>query len=280
MRAAPQLPAAVRAALPTFITIGAPKAGTTSLHEYLAEHPQIAMSEPKEPMCFQPPDWVERMREYQRLFGRDADVRGESSTAYTAYPWAPEVPARVHATIPDAKLIYIVRDPIPRLLSHYAQNVWDGFDVRPFDELMDDLEHPMNMPVWSSRYATQLERWLAHFDQDRILVLDATELRSQRAETLRRVFTFLGVDARFQSPRWEREHNTASSHVVPTAAGRRLGRFADAMARRPRLRGLVAREVRAPTLRPQQRERLVHLLRPEADRLRSMTGLRLSHWEI
>ena len=278
--AAPQLPDAVRAALPTFFVIGAPKAGTTSLHEYLAEHPQVAMSEPKEPMCFQPPHWVTRLGEYQHLFAQRAAVRGESSTAYTAYPWAPDVPGRVRATVPEAKLIYVVRDPIPRMLSHYAQNVWDGFPVRPFDELMADLEHPLNMPVWASRYATQLERWLEHFPRDRILVFDARDLREQRAETLRRVFAFLSVDPDFVSPAWDREHNTASSHAKPNALGRRLGGVGERLARRPGLRRMVAREVPAPALRAGQRDRVASLLRPEAERLRAMTGLSLAHWEF
>jgi hypothetical protein len=186
----------------------------------------------------------------------------------------------VRAAVPEAKLIYMVRDPIPRTLSHYAQNVWDRFPVRPFDELMDDLEDPMNMPVWASRYATQLERWTAHFGEDRFLVLDARELRDHRAETLRRVFRFLSVDPDFVSANWDHEHNTASSHTIPNAFGRRLGDLGHSMARRPVLRRLVSKEIPVPVPTPEQRRRLVALLKPEADRLRAMTGLGLGHWEI
>jgi hypothetical protein len=144
--------------LPTFLIVGAPKAGTTSLHAYLAEHPEIAMTREKEPMCFEPPDWEARLGDYAALFEREAPVRGESSTAYASFPWAPEIPDRVRKVAPGMRIVYLVRDPIPRTLSHYAQNVWDRKPVRPFDELMADLEHPLNMPVWCSRYATQLER--------------------------------------------------------------------------------------------------------------------------
>jgi hypothetical protein len=278
--AARELPPAVRAALPTFFIVGAAKAGTTSLHEYLAAHPEISMSEPKEPMCFQPRHWLDRLPEYQRLFATKAAVRGESSTAYTAFPWAPDVPDRVRETVPHARIIYIVRDPIPRLISHHAQNVWDGLARRPFDELMDDLEDQMNMPVWSSRYATQLERWSERFPANQILVFDAQDLRERRAETLRRVFAFLDVDPDFVSPSFSEEHNTASSHAVPNALGRRLGSLGERMARRQGLRRLVSREIEAPVPTPEQRERLVALLTPEVERLRAMTGLRLEHWEI
>lgn len=274
--AAPDLPADVRAALPTFFIVGAPKAGTTSLHEYLAEHPQIAMTTVKECMCFEPVDWVERLGDYRTLFPELRPVRGESSTAYSSYPWAPDVPDRIQATVPDAKVVYVVRDPIARTLSHYAQNVWDGLPVRPFDELMDDLEDPMNMPVWCSRYATQLERWVSRLGAERVLVLDARELRDERPAVLRRVFAFLDVDASFVSPEWEHEHNAATSHRVPGPVGRR----APSLLEVPVLRSLLTREVPTPQLRPDQRARLETLLGPEADGLRAMTGLSFSHWSI
>ena len=248
MTTAPDLPAEVRAALPTFFIIGAPKAGTTSLHEYLAEHPGIAMSSVKEPMCFEPRYWIERLPEYRQLFERPAAVRGESSTAYASFPWAPDIPDRIRATVPEAKLIYLVRDPIPRTLTHYAQNVSDKKPVRSFDELMADLEGPMNMPVWCSRYATQLERWTERFGADRVLVLDQRALLEERAPTIRRVFEFLGVEPQFESAAWEQEHNPA--------------------------------KVPLPTLTDEQRERLEALLAPEAQRVREMTGLALEHWTL
>jgi hypothetical protein len=270
-----------RSALPTFLIIGAPKAGTTSLHEYLALHPQIAMTSDKEPMCFARRDWTAQLERYPKLFGRQAPVRGESSTAYAAFPWAPDVPDRVRATIPDARIIYLVRDPIERVRSHYAQNLWDRpRRVRPFDELMDDLEHPMNTPVWCSRYGTQLERWLARFGAERVLVLDHRELLRERAATLRRVLSFLEVDPDFTCDAWSAHHNTAAEHRVPTALARRLGRVGRAASRAPVTRGLLTREVPRPRLRPDQRERLVALLAPEAERLHALTGLPLDHWSL
>lgn len=270
----------VRASLPTFFVIGAAKCGTTSLHEYIAAHPQIAMSSEKEPMYFMPDDWLDRVARYKRLFEHPASVRGESSTAYSAWPWAPEVPDRILAAVPDARLVYVVRDPIPRTLSHYAQNVWDRLPVRPFEELMSELEDPMNMPVWSSRYATQLERWLQRFAPERILVLDQRDLLRERPATLRRIFAFLGVDTEFTSASWDAQHNTADAHRTPNALGRRLGRGRPAAYGVPGLRRLVTRKVPTPVLTREQRERLVELLAPEADRLRALTGLSLDHWSL
>jgi hypothetical protein len=270
----------VQQLLPTFLIIGAAKSGTTSLHEYLAVHPEVAMTSNKEPMCFEPPHWRERLAEYAELFDRPAPVRGESSTAYSAYPWVPEIPDRVRETIPGARIVYVVRDPIPRTLTHWSQNRWDGKPVAPFEELMADLEDPMNMPVWCSRYATQIERWLERFPHERVLVVDQHDLLTDRAATLRRVFAFLEVDPGFSSPNWDAEHNTAASHRVPNALHARLGRLGPRVARVPGLRAAVTDEVPRPRLTDDQRERLEAVLRPEVARLRELTGQRFASWSL
>ena len=278
---AQELSPRTRAALPTFLIIGAAKTGTTSLHAYLADHPEVTMSSNKEPMCFEPPHWVARLDEYVGLFGeRPQAVRGEASTAYAAYPWVPEIPDRVQTTIPEARIIYVVRDPIPRTLAHYAQNLWDRFPVRPFDELMDDLEDPMNMPVWCSRYATQLSRWLERFPREHVLVLEQRSLLVDRRATLHRVFEFLGIDAGFSSPKWDEIHNIAGSHRRPNRLAHALGARGLAAAEAGRLPWLLTSPIPKPELTARQRERLVALLRPEAERLRELTDLDLSHWTI
>ena len=274
---APALSDTVRAALPNFMIIGAPKAATTSLHAYLAVHPAINMSRTKEPMCFAFPDWTGRIERYPRIFRDHPErpLRGESSTAYTSYPWEPETPDRVLSLIPECRFVYLVRDPIERMLSHYAQNVWDGVPVAPFDELMENLEREDNIPVWSSRYAFQLERWTERFGRDRVLVLDQRDLLGDRAATVQRVLEFLGLDPAFSSPEWEREHNTRAQHRVPTALGRRLG----SMARGP-LRKVLTREVAKPTLTAAQHRRVVALLAPDTARFRALTGMTFDHWSI
>jgi len=266
--------------LPTFFIIGAAKCGTTSLHRYCAEHPEIAMSSEKEPMCFEPPHWEERLAEYDDLFEEEAGVRGEASTAYAAYPWVPEIPDRIKATVPDALIIYCVRDPVDRMLAHYAQFVWDRMPIGPFDKLMDNLEDPMNMPVWISRYATQYERWVERFGADRVLVLEQRDLLTNRDEVMRRVFTYLGVDPGFTSPRWDEQHNTAGEHRMPTDFARRLGRHASLAERIPGLRSLVRRPVPKPAMTPEQHGRVLALLKPEAERFQAMTGIAIDHWKL
>lgn len=266
--------------LPNFFVIGAAKAGTTSLHQYLATHPQIAMTSVKEPMCYAGPNWREQVRNYATLFPRQAPLRGEASTAYSAFPWEPEIVDRVHATVPDARMVYLVRDPIARTLAHYAQNVWDDKPVRPFDQLMRDLDDPMNMPVWCSRYATQLERWTDRFGTDRVLVVDTRALHNDRSATVRSVLAFLGADTEVDTSAWQRKHNTGQEHRVVRRSFRRLGPVG-ATARRLRiLEPLLTRPVRTPELTAGQRHRLEDVLAPEASRLRELTGQSFAGWSV
>src|SRR5436190_20938382 len=105
--------------LPTFFIIGAPRSGTSSLHHYLNLHPEIGMSRLKETHHFvdnvQPPARrVEDRAEYEALFPSDARVRGEASPSYACYPQHGGAPERISVLLPDAKFIYLVRDPIER----------------------------------------------------------------------------------------------------------------------------------------------------------------------
>src|SRR5437588_11576552 len=100
--------------LPNLIIIGAAKAGTTSLHYYLDHHPQVHMAKiagakDKEMSHFWRDDWQERRAWYESHFDVPEPVRGEASVAYAHFAYHPDVPRRIHETIPDVPLIYMVR---------------------------------------------------------------------------------------------------------------------------------------------------------------------------
>ena len=106
--------------LPNLIVIGAQKCGTSSLELYLDLHPEIAMARPKqyELNFFSWEDvWRRGVGWYEQQF-RDAPVRGEKSNGYSAWPFWPFVPERMKDVIPDARLIYLLRDPIERLITN------------------------------------------------------------------------------------------------------------------------------------------------------------------
>ena len=194
-------------ALSNFFIIGAAKAGTTSLHFYLDQHPQVQMSVNKEPHFFAgtstgipfPMGHVSKLRDYERLFDPAFEVRGEASPSYAAHPRRQGVPERIKKMIPEARFIYLVRDPIDRTVSHYQHAVAAGNEIRTLKQaLADEVEDPYSYLTCQSFYARQLRRYLEHFPEERLMVIDQQELLNKRRETLKRVFAFLSVDEEFR----------------------------------------------------------------------------------
>jgi hypothetical protein len=265
--------------LPTFFIIGAAKAGTTSLHAYLSGHPEIAMTTVKEPGIFEPDRWRERLPQYAALFPRAAAVRGESSTAYSGYPYAPWVPEAVRSVVPDARIIYLVRDPIERSIAHYVQHRYAGQRLPPFGELIADVDNPLNSVLWCSRYATQLARWSDWFAADRIRVLDQRMLLSDRSAVVTEVLQFLGVSSDVSQLDLATEHNPTAAHreLRPRVRDRRgSGRLASW----PVTRQLVTRPVPRPVVTTADRAHLADLFGPEAAEFRKLTGLAFSDWSV
>jgi Sulfotransferase domain len=238
-------------ALPNLIVIGGLKCGTTSLHHYLNLHPAIAMSRPKELNFFVAElNWELGPEWYASHFDRDAPVRGETSPHYTNLPRFSGVAARMRELLGDeARVIYMVRDPIERMLSHYLHNVGGGYESRPLEAALSD---PGSAYVARSRYAMQLKPYLEAFDRERVLIVANEDLAGRRDETVRAVFEFCGVDASFRSEQFEREWETGS--------GKQDGgfRLMDRAVRLPGLRAFDRNFDRLPESLRWLVERVVH----------------------
>jgi hypothetical protein len=197
--------------LPDFLIIGAQKAGTTALYAYLRWHPEITGPSFKEVSFFdrhfvRGETWY-RAHLPARPRGR---LVGEASPSYLFHPLAPE---RVRTTVPDARLIAILRNPIDRALSHYQHEVSLGREELSFEEAIDREEERMRGEVermvrdpsyfsfawWNhtylarGRYAEQLAGWFTVFPRDQLLVLFSEDLLEQPSKTYERVLDFLGA---------------------------------------------------------------------------------------
>lgn len=176
-----------REPLPAFIIAGAKKCGTTTLHHLLAARPDVFL--PPREVGFFHLDRDAPLGEYTRLFegiGRGT-LCGERSTTYFASPWAPQ---RIAATVPDARLIFLLRDPVERALSHYWHRVLRLREGRSFEDAIRDGKSAI---LVDGDYRQALDRYFRLFDRRRIKVVLFEELVTQPETTLNDVADFLGL---------------------------------------------------------------------------------------
>jgi hypothetical protein len=277
--------------LPTFLVIGAHKAGTTTLAQHLRRHPDVFLAAHKEVHYFSEHNWSRGRDWYESLFAAAGSARavGEASPGYTCYPLFDHVPERAAALVPQARLVYLVRHPIERLVSHYRHDATYWGETQPIDEAVLDYRRYLSR----SMYALQIDRWRdAGYAADQMLVVTTDDLRDDTASTLATVFRFLGVDDTF-------EPSTIGTVFNEGSALRRPRARAESLRRSPlhrRVRGLVPagmrqwlwRRMSTPVdpalvdvkIRRETRAAVVEQLRPDLQRLRGYLGEDFSCWGL
>ncbi len=197
---------------PNFLIVGAAKAGTSSLHDWLSQHPQVFMPAHKEP-CYFVEGWgVKHWPQYLELFRGGVGRRavGEASAAYLA---AAESPAWIRRTLGDVKIIVLLRDPSRRAVSLHQWMVAQGYEpILGLREALDaeawrssDEAFRRSAPQYwldylyfrSGLYALQLERYFETFGPASVMVLLFEEMIRRPGRTYAQVCDFLGVDAAF-----------------------------------------------------------------------------------
>lgn len=179
-----------------FIIIGAMKSGTTSLSYHLSQHPEIFFSRDKEPGYFNKNEnWQKGIETYHKLFegAKEGQLMGEASTMYTMAPEYLDTHKRLHDYNPHLKLIYIMRDPIERIISNYAHNY-----VRK--RVKTDLETEVlqnESYVTRSLYYYQIKPYLETFDKDQIMLICFEEYTDNPKSFLQDICNFLSIDSSF-----------------------------------------------------------------------------------
>ena len=296
--------------LPDFFVIGAAKAGTTSLYNYLRQHPDIYMSPVKEPKFFAleaerleyqgPGDMYAHrfaattMASYLSLFDGVSKERaiGEASALYL---YSSEAPRRIRHHIPDARLIAVLRDPVERAYSSYRMLVKSGRErLLSFSDALaaepgrieDNWEFIWHY-VRAGFYGEQLSRYFELFDRSQIRIFLFRDFVGRTQEVIREIFRFLGVDESFV-PNTKRVHNAASN--VPRSQA--LARFLEEPNRMKKVlrmfvpatirQGIAAycrNQNRLPTRVPTEiRRELISVYRPDIKELAKLIERDLSHW--
>ncbi|MEX0321953.1 MAG: sulfotransferase [Puniceicoccaceae bacterium] len=172
------------------LIIGAMKCGTSSLFRYLSSHPEICPAYHKEPEYFSSFPGIDKDSDYQDLWP-DFDPSQhkyamEASTGYTKYPACPDAAERIKDAGIQPKLIYLVRDPFDRIVSHF------NFMTNP-ESRESGIVGDYYLDV--SRYHMQLGQFRKLFPKEDLLVLDFAELKSDPNKLMDRVYAFLGLSS-------------------------------------------------------------------------------------
>jgi hypothetical protein len=164
--------------------IGASKAGTTTLWEYLNQQPWASMGIVKEPCTFAFNDWLERIKTIHRDYDMSTPWRGEASTIYSQTHIIPDIAERIYDYNPSARIIYVVRNPIDRLYSVWAQTISTGHHYKNMYKHKTDSKSVEVMPknfykaLWeyplmieSCKYATHIKQYLDTFPAENIKLM-------------------------------------------------------------------------------------------------------------
>lgn len=281
---------------PNFFLVGAAKAGTTSIYEYLSQHPQVFFPRIKEPHFFTQvrpsPEqrfFIEAIRdraEYARLFEKACGfpIVGDASPSYL---WHPEVPARIRAQVPDARIAIILRDPVERAYSHYLMDYREGVQSLPFyDALIEDMNRPQRGWGVSSlyfelgQYAEQVERYLQTFPSGQIRIAFFDDLRRDVRYVLKELAGFLGIDtAVIEQLDTSKKHNTYAAprnelmrRIAGSKVSRVLGHLITPQAGQRVYEKFFLRHNNKPPIDPCARDYLCELYEPEVIKLEQVLG--------
>lgn len=282
-------------ALPNLLVIGAMKAGTTSLHDYLRRHPDIFMSQVKELDFFvKERRWGLGVEWYRQQFDGRFQLRGESSQNYTKRHYFDSgIATRIASLMPDVRLIYIVRDPVERIVSHYHEAVEGGYAPAEGLNAFLSADVANNHYVRTSSYFYQLEPYLRLFKRNQIHVLALEDLMDNRLVAMNHILEFLGATTVSDGSIFDFARNTGTEKRVRNVIGRvAFGsicapiraavprRCKDAIKNSSLSRRLMTTPIDREQLDESLANRIRDVLRSDIDRLRGYTGLRFERWSL
>jgi len=272
---------------PSFLGIGAQRAGTTWLDRLLRSHPEVFLPKARKELHYfdehydRGPTWYESFFE-----GPEAAAARAVGEITPRYLFEPEAPRRIARDLPDARLLAVLRHPVDRAYSQYALTVRDQAYSGGFDEFLAERPEAIERGL----YHRQLSRYLEHVPRERLLVLVLEQATADPEPALARLAGFLRIDAAGFDRRLLGERTNASHrprHAKSYAALRRVGSWlrehdldlpVNAFKRLGGAR-LFGTRGALPALDPEERARLGRHFAADVQRLKSDLGLDLATWE-
>lgn len=266
-------------ATPKVFLIGAQKCGTTSLAKLLSSNTSICVSQPKEPNYYT--NNFDRGAEwYRSCFSESGKVDIDASTTYTMCPLSDRalkikpgrasqvgVPARIFRDSPDARFLYIIRDPVKRLYSNYWHNVKYGYETADLEIAIANDPQYLHL----SEYYGQLEKYLAYFPAERMHVVKFEDFVLDKLKYLNACERFIGVDETKALASLEETHenkggqyNSLTRRLINSRVARKMDRYIPGRLRRG-IKNLVSTEI--PAMDAQIETKLSQLLLKDQQKL-------------
>lgn len=309
---------------PNFFLIGAVKSGSTSLYYYLNEHPDIYMSPIKEPHYFSHTDmdfsefrpkikerisffdqrkylqssmkklvhrayltsWVDYVQLFKNV--KNETAIGEASTSYL---WSASAAKEIKDKIPEAKIIFILRNPIERTFSHYLMDLKNGLTSRDFLQALTE-DNLVETPTWGKNsmyletgmYAKQVKRYMELFPETQYKFILFDDFVSQPMSVIKEVYRFLGVDDSFV-PNFTKKHNSAilfKNNLVGKIYNHKLVRkfIVDKISEKIKdpLKKIFFKTSHLPTIKVNEKLLLIDTFEKELKVLEKIIHKDLSHW--
>jgi len=271
--------------LPNTLIIGAMKCGTTSLCKYLRAHPDIYLPKRAEIEFFSERFLTDDLRVYESIFNSHEKVVVDNSPGYSMVHMYIGVAERIYSTLPNAKIIYLVRNPIDRLHSHYMHNFLLGKEKENFN-FYEKGDLKKSHYIFTSRYFSQLCEYLKFFKSDQIQLIQSEELRDNRKKTIEELFKFLKVDSEFWHKDYEIAYHQTSKKGKKNILGKIIYKLRLSKTLKPYIPQLIERifkkisEQRCfiPDFPREVKERIIDYLEEDIMQIESYTGWDLSHW--
>jgi len=280
---------------PNFFIVGTTRGGTTSLHNYLKQHPDIFMSPEKEPKFFLSPKLqkmqlharITNKKHYLKLFknANNEKIIGEASPQYLFDPKAPEL---IHYQAPDSRILISLRDPIEKCFSMFLMQKRDG---RLKDSFLEEINKKIELKK-SSAYLLRLEtgfyyedvkRYLDIFGKNQVKIIIFEELIKNIDATIKEVLDFLGVENKYfefkpevYNP-YKKELSPLTFVVVKYLRNKTflLHKYVPSKVRQLVTDNMLYKKAKKPEMTEEERLKLIEYFREDVQKLETLLGRKL-----
>lgn len=278
--------------LPDFVVAGFMKTGTTSIDAYLRQHPDLVLPHDRKETHFfeKEKNWSRGHDWYNSLYKKEG-IRGEVCPGYAKRHCFSGVAARIKNKSPNAKIIFCVRNPVNRALSHYRHKLASGNEKREPNAALCPTTDSGNHYLRCSEYAYQIRLYVDCFGKENIHVLTSKELRESPKEAINGIFNHIGAST-IQVKSIERRHKSGQKRLPtwnwiysPWKSSTSFGRTVEyvgkgLLPKRLYRKGPRIGNIEIPSLKRETRVAMKDYFREDVNRLSEMTGKDFDHWDI